>query len=200
MRAPAKASAAPQDVTEDTVGTVQFELVDWKERRKASAIFDEIRAKTKDIPGVIIEVTKPEAGPPTGKPITLQIGSVDPDLLYPAARKAAAIVRANPDARDVDDGLPLPGIDWKLDVDKAEAAKYGASPLTVGTAVQLVTNGVKVSEYRPATTDKSVDILLRFPQEPAQPRRARRADDQHQCRAPCRSPISSPARRRRRSG
>ena len=48
---------------------------------------------------------------------------------------------------------------------KAEAAKFGASPLTVGTAVQLVTNGVKVSEYRPTTTDKSVDILLRFPQE-----------------------------------
>jgi len=47
----------------------------------------------------------------------------------------------------------------------AEAAKFGASPVTVGTAVQLVTNGVKVSEYRPTTTDKSVDILLRFPPE-----------------------------------
>ncbi len=153
------------EVTEDTVGTIQFEFVDWKKRRKASAIFEEIRAKTKDIPGVIIEVTKPQAGPPTGKPITLELSSVDPDLLYPAARKVAQIVRANPNARDVDDGLPLPGIDWKLDVDKAEAAKYGASPLTVGTAVQLVTNGVKVSEYRPSTTDKSVDILVRFPED-----------------------------------
>ena len=77
----------------------------------------------------------------------------------------ADIVRANPLTRDVDDGLPLPGIDWNLEVNKAEAAKFGASPLTVGTAVQLVTNGVKVSEYRPTTTDKSVDILLRFPPE-----------------------------------
>ena len=118
-----------QEVTEDTVGTVQFEFVDWKERRKASVILDEIRAKTKDIPGVIVEVTKPQGGPPTGKPITLEITSINPDLLYPAARKAADIVRSNPDTRDVDDGLPLPGIDWKLDVDKAEAAKYGASPL-----------------------------------------------------------------------
>jgi multidrug efflux pump len=152
-----------QEVTEDTVGTVQFELVDWKERRKASVILDEIRAATQDIPGVIVEVTKPPAGPPTGKAVTLEISSIDPDLLYPAARQVAAIVAANTDTRDVDDGLPLPGIDWKLDVDKAEAAKYGASPITVGTAVQLVTNGVKVSEYRPSTTDKSVDILVRFP-------------------------------------
>jgi multidrug efflux pump len=154
-----------QEVTEDTVGTIQFEFVDWKERRKASVILDEIRANTTDIPGVIVEVTKPQGGPPTGKPITLEIKSINPDLLYPAARTAADIVRQNPDARDVDDGLPLPGIDWKLDVDKAEAAKYGASPVTVGTAVQLVTNGVKVSEYRPASTDKSVDILVRFPEE-----------------------------------
>ncbi len=152
------------EVTEDTVGTVQFELVDWKKRRKASAILDEIRANTRDIPGVIVEVTKPAGGPPTGKPVTLELSSIDPDLLYPAARKVAAIVRANSETRDVDDGLPLPGIDWKLDVDKAEAAKYGASPLAVGTAVQLVTNGVKVSEYRPTDTDKSVDILVRFPE------------------------------------
>jgi multidrug efflux pump len=123
------------EVTEDTIGTVQFEFVDWQERRKASAIIDEIRTNTKDIPGVVIEVTKPQGGPPTGKPVTLEIASADPDLLFPAARKVAEMVRANPETRDVDDGLPLPGIDWKLEVDKAEAAKYGASPVTVGTAV-----------------------------------------------------------------
>ena len=41
--------------------------------------------------------------------------------------------------------------------------KYGAGPNTVGTALQLVTNGVKVTEYRPSDSDKAVDILLRFP-------------------------------------
>src|SRR5262245_2525775 len=152
-------------VTEDTIGTVQFEFVDWKQRRRASVIMDDIRSMTKDIPGVVIEVTKPAGGPATGKPITLQIAAADQEQLFPAARKVAELVRANPQTRDVDDGLPLPGIDWNLEVDKAEAAKFGASPLTVGTAVQLVTNGVKVSEYRPTTTDKSVDILLRFPPE-----------------------------------
>lgn len=151
------------EVTEDTVGTVQFEFVDWQERRKAHLILDEIRDRTRDIPGVIIEVTKPRAGPPVGKPITLQLSSLDPERLFPAARKAAEIVRGIPGARDVDDGLPLPGIDWRLEVDKAEAAKYGVSPSTVGTAVQLVTNGVKVTEYRPNYTDKAVDVLVRFP-------------------------------------
>lgn len=153
------------EVTEDTVGTIQFEFVDWRARRPAHAIMEEIRNNTKDIPGVVIEVTKPRAGPPTGKPVTIQISSFDPDLLFPAARKAAELLRARPDTRDVDDGLPLPGIDWRLEIDKAEAAKFAASPMIVGTGVQLVTNGVKISEYRPNDTDKSVDILVRFPED-----------------------------------
>jgi len=151
------------EVTEDTVGTVQFEFVDWRERRRANLILDDIRERTKDIAGVVIEVTKPRAGPPVGKPVTLLISSLDTERLFPAARQVADIVRRIPGARDVDDGLPLPGIDWRLTVDKPEAAKYGVSPSAVGTAVQLVTNGVKVTEYRPDYTDKAVDVLVRFP-------------------------------------
>jgi multidrug efflux pump len=152
------------EVTQDTIGTIQFEFVDWRRRRPASAIMDEIRDRTRDIPGVVIEVTKPRAGPATGKPVTIQIASYDPALLPEAARKAADLLRARGDTRDVDDGLPLPGIDWRLEVDKAEAAKYGATPASVGAAVQLVTNGVKVTEYRPVETDKSVDVLVRYPE------------------------------------
>ncbi|WP_372423808.1 efflux RND transporter permease subunit [Salinarimonas chemoclinalis] len=154
-----------QEVTEDTVGTVQFELVDWRERRSASEIMADIRGRTADIPGAIIEVTKPAAGPPTGKPITIEVGSIDPARLFPAAQRVAEMLRAIPDARDVDDGLPLPGVDWTLEVDKAEAARYGANALTVGNVVQLVTNGLKVTEYRPNDTDTSVDVLVRFPEE-----------------------------------
>ncbi len=152
------------EVTEDTVGTIQFEFIDWRLRRKAGEIMNDIREMTKDMPGVIIEVNKPRAGPPVGKPITLQLSAIEPERLAPAARKVAEILRSIPDARDIDDGLPLPGIDWRLEVNRAEAAKYGISPAGVGAAVQLVTNGVKVTEYRPADTDKAVDILVRFPE------------------------------------
>jgi multidrug efflux pump len=74
-------------------------------------------------------------------------------------------LRERPEIQDLDDGQQLPGIDWKLEVDKAEAAKYGAGVATVGNAVQLVTNGTKITEYRPSDTDKSVDIIVRFPRD-----------------------------------
>ncbi len=153
------------EITEDTIGIIQFEFSDWKTRRPANEIMDGIRAATADIPGITVEVTAPRAGPPTGKPVQVQLGALDPDLLPAAAEKVAAVLAKNPYVRDLDNGLPLPGVDWKIDVNKAEAAKYNAGPSIVGTAVQLVTNGVKVTEYRPSTSDKSVDILVRFPED-----------------------------------
>jgi multidrug efflux pump len=151
------------EITEDTIGVIQFEFADWQSRKPAHVIMDQIRKQTHNIPGILVEVTAPRAGPPTGKPIQVQLSALNPGKLPAAAKKTAAILATMADIRDLDDGLPLPGIDWKLEVDKAEAAKYGANINSVGTAVQLVTNGVKVTEYRPSDTDKAVDIIVRFP-------------------------------------
>lgn len=153
------------EVTEDTVGSIQFEFIEWQHRRKAHLIMEEIRAKTADIAGASIEVTAPKGGPPTGKAIQVQLSALDPDMLHPAAKKVAAYLETIPEIRDLDNGLPLPGIDWTIKVDKAQAAKFGASALSVGSALQLVTNGVKISEYRPNETDKSVDMIVRFPED-----------------------------------
>jgi multidrug efflux pump len=151
------------EITEDTVGVIQFEFADWRERAPAHEIMDAIRAKTADIPGILVEVTAPRGGPATGKPIQVQLGALDPAALPAAAKKVAEILAVRDDIRDLDDGQPLPGIDWKIEVDKAEAAKYNAGVPAVGSAIQLVTNGLKATEYRPVDSDKSVDILVRFP-------------------------------------
>ena len=151
------------ELGEDTIGVIQFEFADWRARPPAHAIMDGIRERTADIPGILVEVTAPRAGPPTGKPVQIQLSALDPDLLPATARKVAALLAARDDVRDVDDGLPLPGIDWRIEVNKSEAAKYQANVNTVGTGVQLVTNGAKITEYRPSDNDKSVDILVRFP-------------------------------------
>src|SRR6266436_2571573 len=57
------------ELTEDTIGVILFEFADWRSRPPAHEIMDAIRDQTADIPGILIEVTAPRAGPPTGKPI-----------------------------------------------------------------------------------------------------------------------------------
>ena len=107
----------------------------------------------------------PEAGPPTGKPIQIRLSAVDPKGLDDKARAVAARIAKVPGVIDISDGLPPPGVDWALEVDRAKAAQYGISPTSVGTVVQLVTNGLKLSEYRPAGADDAVDIRLRLPED-----------------------------------
>ncbi|MEC7865712.1 MAG: efflux RND transporter permease subunit, partial [Pseudomonadota bacterium] len=42
-------------------------------------------------------------------------------------------------------------------------AQFGASLNDVGAAVQMVTGGIKVGEYRPLDADRELDIRVRFP-------------------------------------
>jgi multidrug efflux pump len=154
-----------EDVTEDVIGRIQFEFVGWQERRPASTIMDDIRDRTADIPGIKVEVTAPTGGPPTGKPIQVRLSSVYPAALDQAARQVADELATHAEIRDLDDGLPMPGIDWRLEIEKAEAAKFGIGVGSVGSVVQLVTNGMKITDYRPSNTDKPVDIILRVPED-----------------------------------
>ena len=160
-----KTQGGGQDVPEDVVGVIQYEFIDWRERKSANQILDELRGVMAGIPGVDVEVRVPEAGPPTGKPIQIRLSAVDPKGLDDKARAVAARIAKVPGVIDVSDGLPPPGVDWALQVDRAKAAQYGISPTSVGTVVQLVTNGLKLSEYRPAGSDDAVDIRLRLPED-----------------------------------
>src|SRR5262245_47649478 len=69
------------ELSEDTIGVIQFEFADWKTRPPAHELMDTIRQQASSIPGILVEVTAPRAGPPTGKPIQVQIGANDPDAL-----------------------------------------------------------------------------------------------------------------------
>ena len=62
-----KAGGAGNDVAADVVGTIQYEFVDWRERKPANEILADLRKAMKGIPGVDVEVSVPAAGPPTGK-------------------------------------------------------------------------------------------------------------------------------------
>ncbi|NJS38016.1 MAG: efflux RND transporter permease subunit [Rhodobacteraceae bacterium] len=156
---------AGNEVAPDVIGTIQYEFVDWRERKEANAILADLRVAMVGIPGVDIEVSVPEAGPPTGKAIQIQLSADDPTNLNDVARAVADRLVTVPDVIDISNGLPPPGVDWELQVDRAAASRYGIAPATVGAMVQLVTSGLKLSDFRPAGSDDAVDIVLRLPED-----------------------------------
>jgi len=151
------------DKPADVVATMQMELADFKYRRKAVEIFDEIRERTSAIPGIKVEVRKQEGGPPTGKDLRLQVQSSD----YAELVRTVGLVRdrlaAIGDLRDIEDGRPLPGIEWELDMNRQEAGRYNAGVQAAGAMVQLVTTGILIGKYRPDDSEDEVDIRVRLP-------------------------------------
>lgn len=157
-------SGGGQDVPPDTIGVIQMEFDDWDKRDPADTILAEIRRRTDDIAGIHIETRKQEGGPPAGKPVQLQIGSRYPQLLEPAVVKIRELIDEVGGFVDVEDDRPLPGIEWQISVDRTKAARFGADITIVGNAVKMVTNGIKVSDYRPDDADEEVDIIVRLPE------------------------------------
>ncbi|HWK63726.1 MAG TPA: efflux RND transporter permease subunit [Rhizobiaceae bacterium] len=160
-----KATGSANNVAEDVVGVIQYEFVDWRQRKPAHEVLNDLRSAMAGMPGVDIEVLVPEAGPPTGKAIQLRLSAVEPEGLNEKAKEVAAELAKIPGVIDIADGLPPPGVDWAIQVDRGKAAQYGISPFAVGSVVQLVTNGLKLSDYRPAGADDAVDIRLRLPED-----------------------------------
>ena len=149
----------------DTIGRMYVQMHDENERSTSGRqILERARQATSTLGGVTVEVREAERGPPVGKPIQIQFAAEEKELLDPVvAAVREHIDREMEGLRDIDDTRSLPGIEWQLTVDRAQAAFYNADVSLVGVAVQLVTNGVKVGEYRPNTADEVVDIRVRYP-------------------------------------
>ncbi len=148
----------------DRIGSIFIELVPESQRDiGGNAVMLEIRKRTEQLAGIKIEVQPLEKGPPVGKPIQIEFTSRDRALLEPAMARVRQHLDTLPELVDIDDSAALPSIEWRIDVDRQQAALYGADVSSAGLAVQLVTNGVKVGEYRPDNAEDSVDIRVRYP-------------------------------------
>lgn len=154
-----------QDVAEDVIGTLTIEFEDWDRRRPADDILADIRAATQALAGIRVETRKEEGGPPVGKPVQVRLSARNPALLPEAVAELRAFMETIPGLVDIEDSRPIPGIEWVIDVDRAQAARYGVDVAAVGDTIKLLTNGLIISTYRPNDTTDEVDIIVRYPEE-----------------------------------
>jgi multidrug efflux pump len=150
---------------QDQIGSLTLNYVDWDKRRPSNDILAEIRQRTADLAGIAIETRNPDPGPPQGKPVYIEFSARDADLVEETIADVRAALEQHPAVTNIEDGRPLPGIEWQIKVDRAEAARFGADITLVGAMVQLVTNGILIGEYRPDDSDDEIDIRVRYPSE-----------------------------------
>ncbi|MFG6559190.1 efflux RND transporter permease subunit [Sulfitobacter sp. 1A15299] len=149
----------------DLIGTIQVEFTEWDERRTAAKIGEEIRTEMAAIPGIDVQVQTASNGPSAGKPVNLRIEAHDPQVQQQVVDQIREKMADIGGFTDVTDSRPLPGVEWRIAVNRSEAARFGADISTLGQAVQLLTRGITVADYRPDDAEGSIDINVRFPSD-----------------------------------
>lgn len=166
--------ARSNDMPAETIGIVGVNLVPYSQRETSRVLTGRYRDMIGVVPGVVVEVRQREGGPPIGKDVQVEISGPSINTMLEAARRTRAFVDSDTvvvDGQEVstymdqEDSLPLPGIEWSMEIDRALAGRYGLSVQEAGGMLQLVTDGLLVDKYRPDDADEEIDIRVRFPEE-----------------------------------
>ena len=160
------------DQPRDAIGRMLVELKPYAERHRSGwDILQQMRQRARRVPGVIVEVAEFQEGPPTGKDVRLQVRSPDLALANRVAGQVRAQLERMEGFTDIEDERPLPGFERVLVVDRAEAGRFGADVARLGALVQLLTDGVRIGDYRPPDADEKIEIRVRLPEAERMPAR-----------------------------
>ena len=147
--------------------TVSFiktaERVNVPGARKTGVVMESVREALANIPDASITVEKNKDGPPTGKPINIEISGEKYDTLI----KYSTMMKAILEKEDV------PGVDKlksDLDIDKPElvvkinreaARRYGVSTYSIANTIRTGSFGKEISKYKEGEDDFPINLRLR---------------------------------------
>ncbi|WP_417552327.1 efflux RND transporter permease subunit [Marinomonas fungiae] len=153
----------PDNASPDAIGIITMEFIDWNLRASANDVLAEVREQTEQIRGIKVTTQVEQGGPQSGSDIELQLSSKFSSVLDQAADQILERLQQHPAIISANDDRSLDGIEWRLQIDRAEASKFDVNVNMLGNVVKLVTTGIKLGDFLPEGADDKIDIMLRFP-------------------------------------
>ncbi len=140
---------------------ITIEFLDREDRSQNSfKTIEQFRGAFDHIPGVRIDVLKPDNGPPTGAPVDVELLGEDFEVLGKLAKQVeqkikniAGIVDLK---SDFNEGRP----EIRVRIDREKAALYGLSTWSIASTIQTAVMGTEASKYR--VGEEEYDITVRF--------------------------------------
>jgi len=146
--------------------TINFIESRYRKGQKTSVYLDKMREFLKDIPGTQISVEKNKMGPPTGKPVNIEVTGENLDEL---------IVTANA-LQNYLDSLRVPGVeklksDFEtnkpeiiVNIDRVRANREGLSIGQIGMELRTGIYGKEVSKYKEDEDEYPIQLRYSEPQ------------------------------------
>ena len=146
-------------------GLITINFVDFKDRGKKSTSDVLERLGTQMVgkyPGVILSVEKQEEGPPTGKPINLEIMGKDfENLIILAENIKTDLNRANISGiEQLKIDLDMDKPELLVNIDREKVRRYGLSTGQVGEAIRTSLFGKEISDFKDGEDDYKIVMRL----------------------------------------
>ncbi|PPR37078.1 MAG: hypothetical protein CFH30_01180, partial [Alphaproteobacteria bacterium MarineAlpha8_Bin1] len=151
--------------SDDVIGSIKIELIDWKNRPSADNILNDLEDVTQSFLGINIEFIEKKDGPPKDRDVEIEILNNNSINLEKDTQEIFQYISNRKWVKNIDSDISLPGIDWELIIDRSQADKHGIEIETIGNAIQMLTHGLKVSEYMPSDSDDEIDIVVKYDRE-----------------------------------
>ncbi|MBK7701563.1 MAG: efflux RND transporter permease subunit [bacterium] len=142
---------------------VTMEFIDQEDRSQSSrTTIEQLRDALRDFTGARLVIDKQEEGPPTGKPVNIEISGDDFAVLGDLAATVRERIRGVEGLVDVMDDYDrnLPQIEVRQDVDKA--GRFGLRTVDVAGTVRTALLGAETAKFR--TGEDEYDIRVRVQQ------------------------------------
>ncbi|MBO3698034.1 efflux RND transporter permease subunit [Roseivirga sp. E12] len=127
-----------------------------------SDVMNDIRAQVKLQPGVTLTVDKDAAGPPTGKPVNLEIIGEDlPTLINLGEDIKQKISESGIQGIEkLKSSLELGKPELVIDIDRDNARRFGLSTFSIANEIRTALFGKEVSKYKEGEDDYEINIRL----------------------------------------
>lgn len=143
--------------------TVSFVEFQYRNGRNTSDIMKNLSAGIKKRPGVFVAVDKNREGPPTGKPINIEVTGEDFEKLLAIVGE----VRSKIEAAGIDGiegfkvDLDATKPELLVDIDRAKARRFGLSTGQIGGAMRTSLFGKEISKYKDGEDDYPIMLKLK---------------------------------------
>jgi multidrug efflux pump subunit AcrB len=142
-----------------TVAFVKFEdRLDYSTQE----VLEKIRANVGGIPGAEISVEKEQNGPPTGKPISIEIAGEDFTELLKVQNKIKKTIEASgiKGIENLKSDLVLNKPEVIIDIDREKAMREGLSTAQIAMEIRTALYGKEISKYREAKDEYKIMLRL----------------------------------------
>ena len=146
-------------------GSVTLSFVDFDKRSyDVFATLRELQQRIgTGIAGADITVTRPDQGPPTGKPINIELVGPDVARLRVLSDSVLAVLKAAPvyaKLEGLDSDMRSQRPEVVVEVDRERAALYDLSTAQVGMTIRTAIQGTEAAKYRDGNDE--YDIIVRL--------------------------------------